>query len=549
MTETEQVLPLSAAALAPAVDQAPLAAVVVTAAGSVHAANQAARTVFAHLEAGSTLEEGLPSWLTDAHHGFLDQRGPGGRPQPTGRIGERSFEAHPVRLAGDSVVWWLVEDTDAQLARHALGLERARTAFLTEASSALLSSLNLRRCMEVVAQLAAEHLADAAFVIAPSYRRVFPSVRCLRGEEPAHVELQVDSQEVPGLAEALQGFPPVPSRWIDPAAAPAWLVPGEFGEVGSIVVTPLPGHGVPAGALVLLRAAEHAVFSQDEEVFARLFAARSGAAMSAARMFAEQVSINDTLMRDLLPPVLHQIRGVEFAGRYRASLDSERVGGDFYDVHPGTDEDVESLAVLGDVAGKGLEAAVLTGKIRTTLHALLPMAEDHSRLLGLLNDALLSADSTRFVTLVLASAVRRGPEVHLRVTSAGHPPPLIVRATGEVEEVPTRGPLIGVLPEVVVETAHIALAPGETCLVFTDGVTEAVGGPLGEEMFGEDRLRRVLAECGGMPAEAVVERVHMLAAQWIGRGGHDDMAVLAITAPRGQHLTAVGGQGRGRYTA
>jgi serine phosphatase RsbU (regulator of sigma subunit) len=68
-------------------------------------------------------------------------------------------------------------------------------------------------------------------------------------------------------------------------------------------------------------------------------------------------------------------------------------------------------------------------------------------------------------------------------------------------------------------------------------------------MFGEERLRDMLGECAGMPAEAVVERVHMVAAHWVGRSNHDDMALLAITSPRGQHLTAVGGHGRGRYTA
>ncbi|MEU4746240.1 PP2C family protein-serine/threonine phosphatase, partial [Actinosynnema sp. NPDC023658] len=366
-----------------------------------------------------------------------------------------------------------------------------------------------------------------------------PVTWCVRGRDAVHERLPIDPEEVVGLAEALQGFPPVPSRWIEPSSAPGWLVPEGFGDVGSIVVTPLPGHGVPAGALVLLRRTEQQVFSEEEEVFARLFAARAGAAMSAARMFAQQVSITETLMRELLPPTLRAVDGVQFAGRYRPALDTERVGGDFYDVHPVAGEAGESLVVLGDVCGKGLEAAVMTGKVRATLHALLPLAGDHRRMLTLLNDALLSSHHTRFVTLLLASATRVGPDVRLRVTSGGHLPPLVVRSTGEVHEVPTRGTLIGVLPEIDAVTAEVVLAPGETCLLYTDGITEAVGGPLGDEMFGEDRLHRTLAACAGMPADAVVEHVHMVASQWIGAGGHDDVAVLAITAPRGRHLTAV----------
>jgi serine phosphatase RsbU (regulator of sigma subunit) len=386
-------------------------------------------------------------------------------------------------------------------------------------------------------------------VIAPGTQGWHPMVSCARDGEPVHGRRALDPGTVPGLGEALQGFPPVPSRWIDPASAPAWLAPESFGEIGSLVVTPLPGHGVPAGALLLLRHSRQAAFSDDEELFARLFAARAGVAMSAAQVYAEQSSITDVLMRELLPPELHEVAGVDFGGQYRAALDTDRVGGDFYDVHAGDEDRDETLAVLGDVCGKGLEAAVLTGKIRTTVRALLPMADDHQRVLHLLNNALLSADSTRFATLVLASAIRDGATVRLRLTAAGHPPPLVVRANGVVEEVATRGMLVGALPNVRSTTAAVTLAAGDTCLLYTDGIIEGRGGPLGKEMYGEQRLRTALAECGGLPAKAVAERIQMLALQWVGHRPHDDMAVLAITAPRGSHLTAVGGHGRGRYTA
>ena len=513
---------------------APYPAVLTTADGRLDNMNEEAELLFSR--AGT----GLPQWLAEA-----DPAGPA----VSGPVGGQGYTAHAVRVGDDRVSWWLVEDTDVRLVRDELRLERERAAFLSEASNALLSSLNLKRCMAVTAELTARHLADAAMVIAPAAKRRFPVVSCVRGGKAEHTELVVNPDEVPGLSEALQGFPPVPSRWIDPRSAPDWLRPDGVDEIGSIVVTPLPGQGVPAGALILVRRREHQGFSDSEEIFARLFAARAGAAMSAARLFAEQTSITETLMRDLLPPVVHQVAGVEFAGGYRAARDHERIGGDFYDVHPAAGEGEESLAVLGDVCGKGLEAAVLTGKVRNTLQALLPLAEDHRRMLTLLNGALLNNRDTRFVTLVLASVVRDGAGVRLRVTSAGHPAPLVVRTTGQVEEVPTMGTVIGVLPELESVTAELTLAPGESCLLFTDGITEAKGGPLGETMFGEERLHRTLSECAGMPAEAVAERVRMLAAEWAGRNAHDDMAVLVITAPRGQHLTAVGGHGRGRYTA
>jgi serine phosphatase RsbU (regulator of sigma subunit) len=100
-------------------------------------------------------------------------------------------------------------------------------------------------------------------------------------------------------------------------------------------------------------------------------------------------------MRDLLPPPLHGLHGIEFAGGYRASKDYEVVGGDFYDFHPAARPEDETLVVLGDVCGKGLEAAVMTGKIRNTLQALTPLAQDHEGVLTLLNRAMLSSDHTR----------------------------------------------------------------------------------------------------------------------------------------------------------
>ncbi len=180
-------------------------------------------------------------------------------------------------------------------------------------------------------------------------------------------------------------------------------------------------------------------------------------------------------MRDLLPPPLERVRGIDFSGRYRASASSDRIGGDFYDVHPAGHEDGETFAVLGDVCGKGLEAAVLTGKIRNTLQAPLPFADDHARMLSLLNSALLSSHHTRFATMAFASASRVGDIVRLRVTSAGHPPPLIVRRDGRVEETTTRHADRGAARGDRIDRQG-RTAPGETCLLYSDGITEAHGG-------------------------------------------------------------------------
>ncbi|MFC4031106.1 PP2C family protein-serine/threonine phosphatase [Streptomyces polygonati] len=528
----------------------PFPVLLVGADGVVRQANDEAVTLLPRALAGAELTEAAPSWLVTAHQRLTGgDRGAGAGRPVKGPVGERSFEAHP--SAPDStgaVAWWLVDDTELRLAADALSVERERTAFLAEASDLLVSPLSPERCGEVAARLAATHLADAAVVVAPSAARRLPVASCVRGAEPVSRAAAGDPAAVPGLAEALRGFPPGPARRTDPAGLPDWVVPAGFGEVGSVIVTPLPGQGAPAGALILLRRAGAAAFTDTEETFARLFAGRAGAAMSAARLAAEQTSITETLMRELMPPRIGHVGGVDFAARYAAARPGERVGGDFYDLHPGAGPGAETLVVLGDVCGKGLDAAVLTGKIRNTLHALLPLAGDHQRVLSLLNGALLSSHHTRFATLLLASTSRHGPDVRLRLTSAGHPAPLVVRTDGRVEAVPTRGTLVGAMPTVAARTETVTLAPGETCVLFTDGITEARGGPGGGEFFGETRLRRALSHVAGRPPEAVVERLMTLASRWVGDGRHDDMAAVAITAPRGTHLSAVGGHGPGRFT-
>jgi serine phosphatase RsbU (regulator of sigma subunit) len=520
---------------------APLPIVVADRAGVITELNDRWRDALPAAAAGTLLAELAPGWLAEAHQNLVD----GGEVTgASGSFGGGIVTAHPVPRAGGAVAWWLVDRT----AEAELHVEREHTEFLVIASTALLASLDPGRCMEVTARLAATYLADAALVLAPGRTGWYPTVFCARDGQPAHERRALDPAELPGLGEALQGFPPVPSRRVDPATAPAWLVPPDFGEIGALVVTPLPGHGVPAGALVLVRHSGQTPFTDDEERFARLFAARAGVALSAAHVHAERSAIAEVLMRDLLPPTLREVAGVDYAGCFRAAFDTDRVGGDFYDVHPSRQEGGESLVILGDVCGKGLDAAVLTGKIRSTMRALLLMASDHQLLLRLLNDSLVTADSTRFATLVLASAIRDGTGVRVRLTAAGHPPPLVVRNSGAVEEVDTRGTLIGVLPQVRSRTSTVMLAAGETCLLYTDGITEARGGPAGDELFGDTRLREALRTCGGMPANEVAERIHTLAMEWSGPRTHDDMAALAITAPRGKHLIAVGGHTRGRYT-
>ena len=117
----------------------------------------------------------------------------------------------------------------------------------------------------------------------------------------------------------------------------------------------------------------------------------------------------------------------------------------------------------------------------------------------------------------------------------------MLRNDGTVEEVPTSGTLIGVVPQTVVRPATVELAPGELCVLYSDGLTEARGGTTGNEHYGEDRLRDALSTCRGMPGAATVERVRQLVSDWVHGGMRDDIAMLAVRAPSRTPLSLRGG--------
>jgi serine phosphatase RsbU (regulator of sigma subunit) len=454
----------------------------------------------------------------------------------------RQISGHRRWLDDDHYGWYLRDCTDEIERAAALAAERARTAFLAEAGRRLSASLHHRRCLRTTVELAAAHLADAAVVVLPTTRRQSEWMRLVRDGaiEEDHLGESVLG-EVPGLVEALGGFPPIPSRRLDPSQTPGWLLPGDFGPIGALLVTPLPGNAEPAGALVLARRGPDAEFTADDEILARIFAARAGAAISAAALYREQVDTSAILQADLLPPELPQLEGVELVGSYQAAREALLIGGDFYDVFGPDAQSTDTVIVLGDVCGKGPEAAVLTGKVRQTLRALRLVEASPEAMLTVLNQTLLqSGRQYRFVTMVVGS-VRRIEHGRVRMTLAtgGHPRPLVLRADGTVEEVPTSGTLIGAVPRTVIRPATIELAPGELCLLYSDGLTEARGGATGTEQYGERRLQDALATCRGMPATALVERIRQLVSDWVhGDGGdNDDIAMLAVGAPARTRLS------------
>jgi serine phosphatase RsbU (regulator of sigma subunit) len=494
--------------------------------------NAAAAALLPGLEPGGTADRtplaGLARAVLAGAETFVDE------------YGGRQLIGHRRRLDDDHYGWYLRDRTDELGHAATQAAEHTRTAFLAEAGRRLPASLHQRRCLRTTVELAAAHLADAAVVVLPSVRRQSEWTRQVRGGaiEEDHLGESVLA-EVPGLVEALGGFPPVPSRRLDPAQTPGWLLPGDFGPVGALLVTPLPGNAEPAGALVLARRGPGAEFTAEDEILARIFAARAGAAISAAALYREQVDTTAALQADLLPPELPQPEGVELVGSYRAAREALRIGGDFYDVFGPVAQSTDTVIVLGDVCGHGPEAAVLTGKVRQTLRALRLVQASPETMLTVLNQALLqSGRQHRFVTMVIGS-VQRIEHGRLRLTLAtgGHPRPLVLRADGTVDEVPTSGTLIGAVAQTVVRPATVELAPGEVCLLYSDGLTEARGGATGTEQYGERRLRDALATCHGMPGTALVERLRQLVSDWVHGGVNDDIAMLAVGAPARTRLS------------
>jgi sigma-B regulation protein RsbU (phosphoserine phosphatase) len=239
-----------------------------------------------------------------------------------------------------------------------------------------------------------------------------------------------------------------------------------------------------------------------------------------------------TLQKTLLPPALADVPGLEVAAHYHiASVDE--VGGDFYDLFP--------LAAgtwglfLGDVCGKGAGAAAITSLARYTLRAAAVYDPDPAVVLGNLNTVLnheYNGTDPRFCT-VLFGRLTPDDQGGFRVTlaSGGHPPALLMRADASADYLPTPGgQLIGVLPDVEIATITVHLAPGDTLLLYTDGLTEARTGRPGGR-YGDEALLDFARALAPTTASAAVEALSDLL-DALGTGVDDDTAVLAITVPR-----------------
>jgi serine phosphatase RsbU (regulator of sigma subunit) len=296
------------------------------------------------------------------------------------------------------------------------------------------------------------------------------------------------------------------------------------GAFQAMVVIPIACAGRLFAALVLCNRTARRFMAGDRAFLAAL-ADQAANALERARLYEERAYVARTLQEGLLPEQLAEIPGLEVAIRYHSIADGGAVGGDFYDcfdMSPG-----RWLVAVGDVAGKGTAAAVLTGLSRHTLRAIALRDDRPEDMLRFLNEALRRQSSeAAFCTVELVRLDRVDARFEARLAFGGHPYPLLVRAGGRAEDVIVRGTLLGVEEEPVLQPLELTLAAGDTLVLYTDGVVDARDAT--GDRFGEERLRAAVDAAAGGSADEVAAAVDEAVAAFEPERTRDDRAIMAL---------------------
>jgi GAF domain-containing protein len=416
-----------------------------------------------------------------------------------------------------------------------------RQQLLAEAGTVLDAHLGAHATLAALADLAVPRLADWCTVSIPTDEGI--EVVAVAHSDPDKVTMARDLiRRFPARPDDPTGTGAVlrtgRSEFVPALTAElvAELVPADerrravdaLGIVAGMTV-PLTARGRVLGALTLVSAESGRRFTTDDLAFAEDLGARAGLAIDNAMLLDRSREIARTLQESLLPASLPHVQGLDVAARYVAGGEGVEVGGDFYDLFP-----VDGggwAAVLGDVCGKGTEAAALTALARHTLRA---ESEEVSpaEVLGRLNRAILrEGTDSRFLTATYAWLRQENGSVDVRLARGGHPPALLVRADGSVETLCPAGPLLGIMDEIRFAESGFALEPGDTLVLFSDGVIEARS-PDGE-LFGMERLTSVVVEASSGGAEDIAEALETAVAGFGTPEAGDDRALLVIRVTEG----------------
>ncbi len=401
---------------------------------------------------------------------------------------------------------------------------RRRLQALIEADAALAGTLNLERLAARLVDFVTRH--GAALAVVDVLREgVVPATMTVSRSQTSGREIAVlgDARSAPRAMHRITGLGAEPMRvegtragwWEFDDPAQAEQAAGVEGEVVSV---PLMARGKVVGRLSAV-ADEHREWSPGRVELLAAVAQRAGTALLQAELYTERGRVAAAFRSNLVPMELPEVAGFDVAVEYRPMHELASLGGDFYDVFPAGDG--RSVLAVGDVCGKGVDAAALAAPSRHSLRAAVLAATGPAAALATLNSALLLERSTRFLTAALAfldPAARR-----VTVATAGHPPPLVLRAGGDVERPPSRGHLLGVLDGVAFREAEVELGRGDAVVMFTDGLTEARAEG---RTFGEERLRVALTPSAGLPAKAITASVASALDTWVVGELADDVVIL-----------------------
>jgi PAS domain S-box-containing protein len=417
---------------------------------------------------------------------------------------------------------------------------RARAEVLARASSALGSSMRTEGILDGLTRSAVPALGDwcAIHLAQPGDApKLIAVAHADPAREPLAWELNEryppDKDAPTGAAAVIRTgrrelLAEIPDALIDAAAVDAEQarIIREL-QLHSAVTLPLTARGRVLGALTLVMAESGRTYTDDLVSLAESLASGAGLALDNARLYAEQVAVARSLQRSLLPADLPPVPGAELAARYRAAGRANEVGGDFYDVFPATEG--EWGFVIGDVVGKGAEAAAITSLVRATLQASTLRGDSPGQALRVVDEALRRRPGAIQFCSAIHGRMRqaRGGGLDIRLFNAGHPPAFVVRGDGEVERLDIAGTLLGVTATPEFGESVLHLEEGDAIVLYTDGATE-LRGP--DPWRGESALTTALESAAGASTREIAERVEHHALVQSGGELRDDLAVLAIRA-------------------
>ena len=291
----------------------------------------------------------------------------------------------------------------------------------------------------------------------------------------------------------------------------------------SLISVPIADSTTGYGALTLARQAASGRFGVADLGLAEELGRHLGTAIRVDRMFRRRSEVAEALQASLMPANLPSVPWLEFAAAYIGATQWQEISGDFYDVFPSADG---WAIAIGDVCGKGQDAAAMTAAARHSIRALAHVHDAPADVLTAANQVLLAGDyGERFVTASLAFLRQRGRRVQVRLGGCGHPGPAVVRADGRVEILDVDGMPLGLFGDSEASKTELELRQGDLLFFYTDGVTEARSADLG---FFEDRLADELAAVAGRSASETVRAVQDLVTSFSDGELRDDVTMLAV---------------------